>query len=147
MFGYGNFSSGRASMEKLTHTYRKALHILMIQFRPAHFFTLSSSSSGLAVGQTFSFGSLQRLRLDQKSLSLIAFSGTSPFQYHSSQDRVFTRAPGKCCIAGRKKDKMIHVGARKAQCSFVFDQCNPRSATKIFATFVTRRIPSGDEHL
>jgi hypothetical protein len=147
VFGYGNLSSGRASGEEFTHTCRKALHILLIQLRPSRFLTLSSSGPGLGVGQTFSFGSLQCLRLHQKSLSLIAFSGTSPFQYHCSQGRVFTCAPGKGCIAGRKKDKMIQVGTRKAQGSFVFDQCNPRLAAKVFATFVTGRITSGDEHL
>lgn len=39
------------------------------------------------------------------------------------------------------------VSSSEAQRPFVFVQRNPRSATKVFTTFVARRIPSGDEHL
>jgi hypothetical protein len=101
MFGYGNSSSGRAVRKKLVHPRRKALDILTIQLRPSCCLTFSLSCSGLAVGQTFFFCLIQRLGFDQQTLAFIPFPGPTPLQNDSDQGRVFSRASGKGCIAGR----------------------------------------------
>jgi hypothetical protein len=78
VFGYGNLGSGRASGKKLAHTQRELLNILTVQFRPSRCFTLSSSRSGLAVGQTFPFCLFQRLIFNKQTLPFIPFPSASP---------------------------------------------------------------------
>jgi hypothetical protein len=73
MFSDGDFSSGRAPGEELTHTLGELLHILAIQLRPARRCPFPPSRSGLLVSQAFLFGLFQRLHFDQQPLPLVPF--------------------------------------------------------------------------
>ena len=60
---------------------------------------------------------------------------------------MLTGASGQSHVTGRQKKKMIQIGARQAQCSFLPSESNPSLGTKIFTTLATSRFPVRDEDL
>src|SRR5258708_1098374 len=93
-----------------------------VEFRSPFGLTLSATRPQIGVSKTLVFRQFKRYFFDQKPLSLVSPPGSTPFQDDGGQKRMFARAPGQRCIAGRKKDEMIQIRARQAQRAFVPDQ-------------------------
>ena len=55
-------------------------------------------------------------------------------------------SPGQGRVAGWKEDKMVHVGARKAQGAFLSGQRDPRAGAESLAAFATDRFTTRDKY-
>jgi hypothetical protein len=149
VLSYHLLSPARTGRKKLAHAQGKTLYILPVQLHLPLRLPFSPAGPHLAVGQAFRFSSFHRLFFYQQTLPLISLSSPAPLQHHRRKDRALAGSPGQRCIAGRKKDQVIQVGASQAQDSFAFHQGDPGSTAESLSALAARGIPvaGGNKYL
>ena len=125
VLGNGPFHAGRAVHKQLSNSHCKSLHVFSVEFDAPLRLPLSTTFARVAIGQTFVFGALQPLLLDQHTLPLVAAAGAAPLEDDGRQRRVLSRSARQRGIAGRQEVKVVEVGAGQAQCVAVAGKGDP----------------------
>lgn len=126
VLGDGAFRAGRAVHEQRSNLLCKSLHIFAVEFDAPLRLPLSTTFARVTISQTFVFGALQSLLLDQNTLPLVAAAGAAPLENNGRQPRVLSCAARQRGIAGRQEVKVVEVGAGQAQCVAVAGKSDPR---------------------
>jgi hypothetical protein len=100
---------GRAARVKQPDAFGEPRHELGVLFGAAFRFTVSPFCPCLGIVQALGFGALQRLFLNQQSLTFVSLARAAPFQHDRRERRVLASTACERCIAGRQEPEVIEI--------------------------------------
>ena len=136
---------GQAAGVELPNACGESRHELSVQFGASFLLAVAAPCSRLRIVQTLGFGALERLFLDQQSLTLVLLPRAAPFQYHGGERGVLPRPPCERRIAGRQEREVVQVRTGETESASLAGKKDHGVPAEILATVAAARFPVGNE--
>jgi hypothetical protein len=132
--------TGRAARVKQPDALGEPRHEFGVLFGAAFRFAVAVPCPCLGIVQALGFGALERLLLDQESLTFVPLARAAPLQDDGRERGVLAGTACQGGIAGRKKAEVIKIRAGQTEGPTIAREEDPRPPAEIFAAFIAARL-------